>query len=202
MIINSCLYNKRPADPKYQDIVDEITNLMGMSSIQIYRSDTANACATYEDDEAYAIAYNYDFLYWDMEYNDHWAMITVLGHEAGHVHYWKYRDLSLRPLSRKGQELYADRFAGYVVCYLGGDLEDALSMFDHYPFIKTSNHPGELKRRVYVMKGWLIADKEINPEKYHKKQLQNDLVENLLQGFIVIAALALIAGIGTALTKR
>ena len=43
----NCTYNLRPANPRYQNLVNRIVLRVGLKySIQVYASDTPNACAT------------------------------------------------------------------------------------------------------------------------------------------------------------
>ena len=83
--MNTCLLNPRPADPRYTNIVNGATSLVGIPSIPIVATDTDNACATKTHQGIKVIAYNETFLC-DIESMNYTAMEAVLIHEVGHHH--------------------------------------------------------------------------------------------------------------------
>jgi len=173
--MSTCSTNLRiPSHAYYQELVDEITSKYRIPSIDVYESDTSNACATiiparYSDGVSRPIiAFNPRFVarLWRQS---EWAVIAVFAHEVAH-HY----NLDLRkrkslafwndPVSHK-QELNADRFAGYVLRCKGASLNDSLDMYRAVPFVESRSHPNVRMRANAMRTGWNEAHCKFTPKR-------------------------------------
>lgn len=192
--MNSCTYNTRPADPRYQRMVNRIVALSGMQhSIEVFESDTPNACATLykicqNGPQKPIIAYNSDFIA-ELEQISPWAVYAVFAHEVAHHKnedlYGFYIANLLENVfySSKShqQELNADEFAGWVLAHEGASLYDAMSMYDIFPEEGSFTHPDKTTRKQAMREGWFKGKRSMTPPRKKESALLSP-GESLLLG--------------------
>jgi len=198
--MNECSKNIREAEPKYQALANSITERVPMSAIPVYAADIPNACATSNEYNVPIITYNPRFIK-PLEYRNPWTVVMVFAHEVAHHYNEDLKSNSTTAYESRQQELNADEFAGYILRYEGASLSDSLSIFDIIEFERSATHPSEVNRRKILRKGWVAADREINPENYEQQQEFNPL-PNILRGLAVVASVAIIFGVIAAIVRR
>lgn len=80
-----------------------------------------------------------------------WIALGVLAHEIGH-HLANH--VFLDEISRHGQELEADHFAGATVARLGGNLDQAVAWTALVSEQGSDTHPPRQQRREAATRGW------------------------------------------------
>lgn len=200
--MNNCSYNLRRANPKYQHLVDQITSTLGMRRIEVYASDTDNACATLRRATNSGslkpiIAYNPTFINELLDYSE-WAVIGVFAHEVGH-HFnldirgsFMNRRLVNRTSHRK--ELNADKFAGWILKRFGATLDEALHLYRIFEINQSFTHPAKSNRVNAMRQGWYEAHYQLNPPRRVTKHRQTS---NIGEAILGIGAVVLF-GLGIA----
>lgn len=198
--MNECTYNLRPADPRYQRLVNNITDELKMHRIEVYESDTDNACATLYTGHGYetpVITYNEEFLDEVWEQGE-WAVVGLFVHEVGHHYNLDLRNPSVSSQHSHRKELNADRLVGYMLRCEGATLAQAKSL---YPILSKNaswSHPGHVVRMSEVEEGWRQADCRYVPQKRvaRPKPVPASNSDGL-EALLAVAAVGLI-GIGIA----
>lgn len=153
--MNSCFSNPRTPPKWVQNKVDQMTDILGMQRIQVYESDTANACATIHSNIGPIIAYNPDKMArWNVHFEH--AFIAVLAHEVSHQYYYHPQNGSPSKLKSWNMELEADHGAGHILNRLGHPIRDAVRLYDLPDFKNSSSTHPERKYRIQsAQNGWL-----------------------------------------------
>lgn len=137
------------------DVTNKVSAVLGVSGIQVFSSNTGNACAT--SYQGYpVITYNQNWFGFLHNLNP-WAPISVIAHEVGHhinLDITWYGAFS-HPWTK---ELRADYVSGYVMMKLGASLNDALvasgTMID---YLGSVSHPDTPKRVEAIRQGYFRA---------------------------------------------
>lgn len=201
--MNSCLINPRNPDPRYQQIVNEITDLAKIQQIRVIAADTDNACATRQYSGQRVITYNPDFI-WAIESQNYQAMVAVFAHEVGHHYHGHIGKLnSYDPLSYN-RELEADQFAGEVMRHRNVDLSDSLGLYDLLNHEGSFTHPGSDARKSAMRDGWYAAHNHLNGENQHGERTNSQpreksgltLGQGLALGGLALLVIGLLGGFG------
>lgn len=186
MKTNDCTANALWPHSHWQSMVNRITKLWGFSNIQVIISSTPNgACATtvwFSTGNKFIIAYNEQFLNEVWEHYGYDALITLFAHEIGH-HFHGHLHGGCVGCTDHQIENQADVFAGETTRYLNIPLHSAIRLFDHPGFAGGGTHPVRSKRKEAFKKGWIKADKVLNPEKYKAKE---NLGKTILTGAAIL----------------
>lgn len=175
MNTNKCLSNARWPNPHWQTTVNQITRSWGLPNIQVIISSTPNgACATtvwFSTGNKLIIAYNEQFLTEVLYNHGYDALIALFAHEIGH-HFHGHLHGGCPGCTDHQIEFQADEFAGETTRYLNVPLHNGIRLFDHSAFEGSNNgtHPKRAQRKEAFKKGWLRADRRLNPEKYEAKE--------------------------------
>ncbi len=143
-------------NPRVEGAVAEILEVSDPDfDLDILPAEVKNAAAVQCDDQA-AVLYSSETLGDLLSHpsGGRWAMLTVFAHEVGH-HLEGH--LSLGGISSKKKETDADRFAGRVVCRLGGDRQDATHSLFLVDARQDVTYPTFAERQSAVSDGWLEA---------------------------------------------
>ncbi len=143
----------RDADGEALQVMQLITAGVGLQpNFQVKASDSplpGLAYATIRDGRR-RIVYDATVFFFGEGRTD-WLALGVLAHEIGH-HLANH--IYLDEISRHGQELEADHFAGAAVARLGGTLDQALAWTPIVSERGSDTHPPRSQRREAVIKGW------------------------------------------------
>lgn len=111
-----------------------------------------NACASRDPVSGQqVIYYNMTWLKDLILSENEWALVFALAHEMGH----HFNDHTANDnLGGHLREFEADRFAGRAILELEGDIEQALVIFDDYPYEGSESHPARKIRIAAAMMGY------------------------------------------------
>lgn len=90
---------------------------------------------------------------------ERWCSKWILAHEIGH-HLLDH--VNNKRLSRRAEELQADRFAGFVMRLLEADSAEAVFVVKNIIFDSDLDYPPTYDREEYILKGWNEAQEYIN----------------------------------------
>ncbi|WP_175483260.1 M48 family metalloprotease [Salinihabitans flavidus] len=134
-------------------MVADIMSTVGLvPRFEIFAANVPNAAAVIEGQQR-LIVYSESWIQNTAD-NNRWAAIALLGHEI--AHHLNGHTLEAGG-SRPPTELEADRFAGFVVGKLGGNLQEAQWLFNRLPRHGSETHPPRSARLEAVAVGWRDA---------------------------------------------
>ena len=135
------------------EMVAQILSTVGLvPRFRIYAANVPNAAAVIDGDER-LIVYSEDWIQNSIAHN-RWAAVALLGHEI--AHHLNGHTLEAGG-SRPPTELEADKFAGFAVGKLGGNLQEAQWLFQQLPASGSDTHPPRGARLEAVAVGWRDA---------------------------------------------
>ncbi len=136
-----------------KDMVAQILSTVGLvPRFKVFAANVPNAAAVIDGEER-LIVYSEDWIQNSIS-NNRWAAVALLGHEI--AHHLNGHTLEAGG-SRPPTELEADKFAGFVVGKLGGDLQEAQWLFRQLPAAGSDTHPPRSARLEAVAVGWREA---------------------------------------------
>ncbi len=136
-----------------KDMVAQILSTVGLvPRFKVFAANVPNAAAVIVGEER-LIVYSEDWIQNSIS-NNRWAAVALLGHEI--AHHLNGHTLEAGG-SRPPTELEADKFAGFVVGKLGGDLQEAQWLFRQLPAAGSDTHPPRSARLEAVAVGWREA---------------------------------------------
>jgi hypothetical protein len=137
-------------DTIVQNLISEVERRVLLSisisrQIEVRRSEyVATACAARDKQtNKQVLYYNTAWLSTMLGEDKTWALAFAIAHEIGH--HLNDHDPN-DTLGSYRREYEADRFAGRVIYFLDGDINEAVKIFDTYPYEGSETHPARYIR--------------------------------------------------------
>jgi len=150
-----------PPDQQALDFVATVTKTTGIpQNFTLLAGNVRNALAHYDASTgSRQIIYSQDFMKKTLANADKWAAISIMAHEIGH-HIIAHSLSTTNGVSKREQELEADRYSGHVLRQMSATLAQAKSAMEQQPDATARGYPDKSARLAAIENGWIEADEQ------------------------------------------